>query len=208
LLCTLARLLPRPDMPAPGDHDARKAEVSEAVWRVLATHGVGGLTLRAVAAQLDATTGLVSHYFPTKRALLHHARDLAEERTTNRPRLPTPNALGIESLRGALLDVLPLSAEMVDMSRTWVSFWGAAIADVGLGANERLRYARWRSTLRGHVVAAQAERDLTRSMTPDELVMIVASFAHGLVVQSLFDETLFTPRKQAQLVDRFLAALR
>ncbi len=40
-------------MPARTDHDARRRDVSEAVWRVLAVHGFGGLTLRAVQALFD-----------------------------------------------------------------------------------------------------------------------------------------------------------
>jgi AcrR family transcriptional regulator len=47
-----------------GDHEARRRDVSEAVWRVLVAHGFGGLTMRAVAAELDASTGLLTHYFP------------------------------------------------------------------------------------------------------------------------------------------------
>ncbi len=72
-------------MPARGDHDARRRDVSEAVWRVLAEHGFGGLTLRAVAAEMGASTGLLTHYFPNKRALVAHALDVADERTASRP---------------------------------------------------------------------------------------------------------------------------
>lgn len=71
---------------AKGDHEARRLEVSEAVWRVLATRGFGGLTLRAVATELGATTGLLTHYFPAKSDLLAHALDLLEQRTAARAR--------------------------------------------------------------------------------------------------------------------------
>lgn len=82
-----------------GDDEARRRDVSEAVWRVLAAHGFGGLTMRAVAAELGATTGLLTHYFPAKRDLVAHALDLLELRTatatgSGRPpgtrRSPTP----------------------------------------------------------------------------------------------------------------------
>ena len=72
-------------MPAPTDHDARRRDVSEAVWRVLARHGFGGLTLRAVAAEMGASTGLLTHYFPSKDALVRHALTVAEARTATRP---------------------------------------------------------------------------------------------------------------------------
>ena len=69
-----------------GDHEARRRDVSAAVWQVMAARGFAGLTLRAVAAELGATTGLLTHYFPTKRALVEYALDLLEQRTTARPR--------------------------------------------------------------------------------------------------------------------------
>ncbi|MFI0835610.1 TetR family transcriptional regulator [Streptomyces sp. NPDC021140] len=50
-----------------------------------ATRGFACLPLCAVAAELGATTGLLTHYFPTKRALLEHAHGLLEQRTLSHP---------------------------------------------------------------------------------------------------------------------------
>src|SRR5262249_59854281 len=140
-------------MPAPTDHDARRRDVSAAVWRVLARHGFGGLTLRAVAAEMGASTGLVTHYFPSKDALVRHALAVAEERTATRP-------LRQDGLREALLDVLPLDATSQTMNRVWVSSWDAALGDPELHAAERARYKHWRARLRPLVLAAPRRRDL------------------------------------------------
>lgn len=83
-------------MPAPGDHDARRRDVSVAVWSVLAARGFGGLTLRAVATEMGASTGLLTHYFPTKRALLRHALGdhiQAAQRTGRLPAAADPGEL-------------------------------------------------------------------------------------------------------------------
>ena len=76
--------------PALGDHEARRLAVSEAVWRVLADRGFGVLRLRAVAAEMGASTGLLTHYFPTKRALLVYAMDLLDQRNEARRREADP----------------------------------------------------------------------------------------------------------------------
>ena len=110
-----------------GDHEARRRDVSEAVWQVMATHGFAGLTLRAVAAELGATTGLLTHYFPTKRDLVAYALDLLEQRTVARPRRAAGR--GLAALRAALLDILPLTPEATDSNRIWVSSWDAALSD-------------------------------------------------------------------------------
>jgi AcrR family transcriptional regulator len=193
-------------MPARGDHDARRADVSEAVWRVLGARGFGGLTLRAVAAEMGASTGLLTHYFPSKRALVRHALDVAEERTETRARR-IPADQGLAALRAALLDVLPLSEESIAMSRVWVSFWDAALGDADLGARQTARYVRWRGMLRPHVEVAQRRGELPSTIDTDDLVATAAAFAHGLVVQVLFDPGRFPAQRQVELLDQFLDRL-
>ncbi len=192
-------------MPARGDHDARRRDVSEAVWRVLAEHGFGGLTLRAVAAEMGASTGLLTHYFPNKRALVEHALDVADERTANRPlRTARP---GLPALRAALLDVLSLTPAATAMNRVWVSSWDVSLADRDLAARQRDRYGGWRDRLRPHVAAAVARGELPGSRDVDEIVASAAAFAHGLVVHALFDPAAFPPDRQIAMLDGFLASL-
>ncbi|MCT2594628.1 TetR family transcriptional regulator C-terminal domain-containing protein [Streptomyces sp. N2-109] len=192
--------------PARGDHEARRADVSEAVWRVLAAKGLGGLTLRAVAAEMDASTGLLTHYFPTKRALVRHALVVAEERTSAFARR-TPEAEGLASLRAALLDVLPLTPGGAAMNRVWVSSWDASLADPELRANELARLERWRGRLRAHVVSARERGELPEETDADEVTASAAAFTHGLVVHALFDPDRFPPERQTALLDGFLRGI-
>jgi AcrR family transcriptional regulator len=193
-------------MPAPTDHEARRRDVSEAVWRVLARDGFGGLTLRALAAEMGASTGLVTHYFPSKQALIRHALEVSEEHSAKRPSRDA-EADGLPALRAALLDVLPLDAATTVMNRVWVSSWDVALADRELGAAERARYRRWRARLRPMVQAAQHDGGLPRRAGTDDLVATIAAFTHGLVVQALFDPRAFPHRRQVALLDAFLESL-
>jgi AcrR family transcriptional regulator len=192
-------------MPARTDHEARRQDVSAAVWRVLAAQGFGGLTLRAVAAEMGASTGLLTHYFPSKHALVMHALEVAEKRTRTRDR-QYPAAAGLAALRAALVDVLPVSPELTEINRVWVSSWDAALADAELGALEKARYRRWRAKLRPLVVEAQQCGELP-DRDPDDLVAGLAAFTHGLVVQALFDPRAFPRKRLLGLLDDQLAAL-
>ncbi|GAA4212274.1 TetR/AcrR family transcriptional regulator [Actinocatenispora rupis] len=187
-----------------GDHDARRREASEAVWRVLDAHGFGGLTLRAVAAELGATTGLLTHYFPTKRDLVAHALDLLEQRTADRPREVAAD--GSDALRGTLLAVLPLTTEAATSNRIWVSSWDPALADPGLSRDHARRYGRSRDKLRDLVAAAQ-ERGEIRAGDPADIAAGAESFVLGLVVQALFDPAAFPARRQVALLDDYLRTL-
>ncbi|GAB2481731.1 TetR/AcrR family transcriptional regulator [Nocardiopsis aegyptia] len=187
-----------------GDHEARRRDVSEAVWRVLAARGFGGLSLRAVAAELDATTGLLTHYFPTKRDLVKHALDLLEERSGARPRRAAEE--GLPAVRAALLDILPITDAAVDGNRIWVSSWDAALADPELSGDHARRYGRSRDRLRDMVATAQRLGDLPPG-DPGRVAAGAQSFVLGLAVQALFDPRAFPPRHQVELLDDYLAAL-
>lgn len=187
-----------------GDHEARRHDVSAAVWQVMATRGFAGLTLRAVAAELGATTGLLTHYFPTKQALVAYALDLLEERTLSRPRRQAGE--GLAALRDAILDILPLTSESTDSNRIWVSSWDNALADPALSADYARMYAKGRDRMVQRVIAAQEAGELPPG-EPADLAAGAQAFALGLVVQALFDPAAFPPGRQAELLDGYLAAL-
>ncbi|WP_330342102.1 TetR/AcrR family transcriptional regulator [Streptomyces sp. NBC_00557] len=187
-----------------GDHEGRRRDVSEAVWRVMATRGFAGLTLRAVAAELGATTGLLTHYFPTKRALLEHALDLLEQRTMARPRRQT--GTGLTAFRDALLDILPLTPEATDSNRIWVSSWDAALSDPALSADYARKYAQSRDRLSRCAAAAQELGELPPGDTAP-LAAAAQAFVLGLAVQALLDPAAFPPQRQIELLDDYLATL-
>ncbi|MEW2555973.1 TetR/AcrR family transcriptional regulator [Streptomyces zhihengii] len=203
-------------MPRPkGDHEARRRDVSEAVWQVLAARGFAGLTLRTVAAELGASTGLLTHYFPTKRALVEYALDLLEKRTLARRRAagtrtaaPGGRAAphGPGALRDALLDILPVTPEAAVGNRIRVSSWDAALADPVLSAGHARRYAAGRDRLTERVSAAQELGELPPG-DPAGIAAGAQSFVLGLVVQALFDPEAFPPHRQVELLDDYLASL-
>ncbi|MET9438926.1 TetR/AcrR family transcriptional regulator [Streptomyces sp. NPDC006551] len=193
--------------PARGDHEARRRDVSEAVWRILAEHGFGGLTLRAVAGEMGATTGLLTHYFPNKRALVRTALEVLAERTEQRPRHNAP-AQGAAALRALMLDVLPLTPEAAATNRIWVASWDVALADPELAAEHAERYRRSRVRLTAQVAEAQRRGELPADTPPEDLAATAQSFALGLVVQALFAPAEYPPERQIRLVDDWLAGVR
>ncbi|MFD7645276.1 TetR/AcrR family transcriptional regulator [Kitasatospora sp. NPDC059795] len=196
--------------PARGDHDARRRDVSEAVWRVLAARGFGGLTLRAVAAELGASTGLLTHYFPNKRALVAHALDVLDRQTADRPRPATAESTGTRGLpvlRAALLDILPLDGAGTACNRIWVGSWDAALTDTELTAEHAERYRRSRRRMTELCAEAQELGELPADRPAADLAALAQSFGLGLVVQALFAPAEFPPERQRALLDDFLAGL-
>ncbi|MBC3841221.1 TetR family transcriptional regulator [Streptacidiphilus sp. 4-A2] len=197
--------------PARGDHEARRRDVSEAVWGVLAESGFGGLTLRAVAARMGASTGLLTHYFPTKHALVTHALEILDQRREQQRRVAGTAAgqlSGLAELRRILLDILPLTPDATADNRVWVSSWDVSLADPGLAEAQAERYRRSRGRLRDCVLQAVDAGELPPATDPDRLAAAAMALVHGLVVQALFDPSAFPARVQRALVDDFLGAAR
>ena len=192
-------------MPVTVDHDVRRREVAEAVWRVLAGTGFAGLSLRAVAREMGATTGLLTHYFRSKRELVQHALEVVHERTAPRMQEAETPDRGVAGLRVRLRAVLVDDAEAAVLSRVWVGFWDLALADAELGCAEAARYERWRDRLRPLVDEAVDAGELVGDR--ETVVDIVTAFTHGLVVQALFDPDRFPAERQYAVLDALLAAL-
>lgn len=175
------------------------------MWRVLADKGFGELTLRSVATAMGVSTGMLMHYFPTKRALITHALDLLEKRTAERPRRARP-AAGLATVRALLLDILPLTPGDTARNRIWVSSWDLSLADDGLTTEQADRYTRLRSTIRPHLEAARDIGELPAATDPEQLAATAVAFTHGLVVQALFDPGRFPEEVQITMLDDFLAS--
>jgi AcrR family transcriptional regulator len=196
-------------MPKIVDHDARRAELAEAVWRLASTEGLEAVTLRAVAAEAGWSTGALVHYFADKEALLLFAFRLVAERVGRRvaaaaEREPDP----LELVRRTLTEGLPLDAERRTETRLWFSFLGLALTRPALAKAQRLAYRAWR----GHVAQLLREAQRAGRLDPEldserEAAALVA-LVDGLAVQATFEpRTLSGPRQQA-LLDERLARLQ
>lgn len=182
----------------------RREDVAAAVWRVLDQAGFAGLSMRAVARELDATTGIVTHYFPSKRELTSFALELLAERSGARERPAT--ARGPADLRSALLDMLPLDAASQTSNRIWISSWDAALADEHHAAEHAERYRTSRAKVAGLVLTYFPAGEGDRAWV-DRVTETLHAFVLGLSVEAVLDPAAYPPQRQAALLDALLGDL-
>lgn len=182
----------------------RREDVAAAVWRVLDQAGFAGLSMRAVARELDATTGIVTHYFPSKRELTSFALELLAERSGARERPATTR--GPADLRSALLDMLPLDDVSQTSNRIWISSWDAALADERHAAEHAERYRASRAKVAG-LVAEFLGVDDREDERVERVTEAVHSFVLGLTVQAVLDPSAYPPERQVTLLDGILSDL-
>lgn len=150
-------------MPKLVDIEARRAQFVAASLEVIANEGLGAATMRRIAAQAGATTGAVTHYFPSRETLLleavrtaHYAAGARMQRAAQQ-RLSTA-----ERLEAVVLQALPLDAVRMREWKVWAAFRGALPGNAELWAANEAGYGNWRQYLEAMLRPLCADADSVR----------------------------------------------
>jgi AcrR family transcriptional regulator len=111
------------------DHEERRRELAEAVWRVILCDGVEGVSVRNVAAEAGWSTGALRHYFGTKEELLASAARLLEGRVVGRLQAKLRDLAPRQSVRAVLCELLPLDEERRMEGRIWFAYASRSLVD-------------------------------------------------------------------------------
>jgi AcrR family transcriptional regulator len=115
------------------DHEERRQEIAQALWRVVDEQGWAQSTMRVVAQEAGVSLGQLQHYFASRREMLTFARQLAAENAGDRVARAIA-ALAHEShprevLEIALTELLPLHPDSRATSRLHAAFVLEALHD-------------------------------------------------------------------------------
>jgi TetR/AcrR family transcriptional repressor of bet genes len=186
------------------DPSAQQAQLSHAVWDVLAGQGIERLTIRAVAAAAGCTTGLVMHRFPNRRALLRHARQLLHNRTRERVEaLETDAANPQAALRAVLTQGLALDEETATESIVWVGFLAAAVGDEELTTLHRTNNLAWRERVNRLVSAVVPDWTEDRVAT---MAFALIAMTEGAAALAATDPAAYPAAAQLAMLDTTLTA--
>ena len=183
------------------DHDLRRIAIVEATCDVIATEGLEAATMRRIAQRTGSTTGLVTHYFDSKRDLL-----LAALRSVHRAagrRMLDATESGDRDQRSAveavIEEALPLDAERLNEWRVWLAFWAQASLDDELRREQHHRYDEWREML--EAVLRTSGRDVDVEVDVDVLIAVI----DGVGTRAALDIDEFPPQRQIAIVAKVLA---
>ncbi|MEA2269275.1 MAG: hypothetical protein QOC64_1885 [Solirubrobacteraceae bacterium] len=186
-------------MPRVVDHEARRAEVVAALWRIVSREGLEAATVRRVAAETGMSTSVVSHYFAGKDDLLRAAFRLVLDRGLARAGAAPAGGLA----RALLVVALPLDAERRVEARIWIAFLGLAASRPELAAEARRVYRAWR----GALADALRADGLRAGLDAEEEAAALIALVDGLMVQAAFESWGLPPQRLLVLIDERLAAL-
>jgi len=140
------------------DPAERRQQIADALFRVIVREGVGGVSLRHVAAEAGVTAGMVQHYFASKDEMMAFAMHAASARYEQRIAAAIA-ALGADAapaatVRAVLANFIPQSDDELHDGRIGLQFQAhAAVRDdlaQGLAAGD----AQLRDWLAGLIAEA------------------------------------------------------
>ncbi|MET9296061.1 TetR/AcrR family transcriptional regulator [Streptomyces sp. NPDC003077] len=196
-------------MPKKVDHEVRRREISQALWRIASTRGLDGVSLREVAAEAGISLGRLQHYFRTKDEMLEFAlrliNDLAAQRIRSRIESLTEAPTPYEVLRTCLTGMLPLD----DKSRTGIlvgiAHFARAVHDERLRTEAKEGIPNLRGFFADQLRLAMERGEVPPGRDADAEAMLLISLADGLSTYLLLD--VYGPEEAVRLLDVHLGNL-
>ncbi|MDW0113443.1 TetR/AcrR family transcriptional regulator [Sporosarcina saromensis] len=110
-------------MPKIVNHEERKKQIAEAMWRVILDKGMEGATVRNIAEEAGLSLGALRHYFSNQDDLLVYAMTLVQERATDRiEAVAKQNLPPKEMVLAVLLEIVPVNQETLAEMEVWFAF--------------------------------------------------------------------------------------
>jgi AcrR family transcriptional regulator len=182
----------------------RRAQILRAAYEVATQEGIGGLTIRAVAARAGLSHGLIVFHFKSKShlivALLEWLLAATVVLHTPEPIARQPRAL--DRLQALLQQEMDRLSREPGRTRLLLEFWALGARHVSSRTRISAEMERYRAAFREMMEEVrQAEPFPLPDSTAEGLAAVAVGWIHGCVVQEMIDPEHFD-------IGQYLAAVR
>jgi AcrR family transcriptional regulator len=194
-------------MPKTVDHDGRRQELLEAVWRVIARDGIERTTIRTIAKETGWSSGVLAHYFTDKDDILVSALRLVHERIAARWEEKLEGLEGLAALRELVLDNLPLDDERERETRLLINYWSRRLITDGQPPEQWRRGPLLVDRLADLVLDARRLGELPDDAPAADVAERLLALIDGLSLHAVLPNSSITRERQVAFVDQELRAL-
>jgi AcrR family transcriptional regulator len=187
-------------MPKEVDHDERREELLEAVWRVIVRDGIEGTTIRAIARETGWSTGVLSHYFADKDEIIASALRLAYERIAIRWDEKLEGLTGVSALYELVVDNLPLDNERKLETQLLMNYWSMMIRGHDLTARPRRRGPLLIDLLTRFVREGQEAGEIRGDEAPEDIAERLLGLIDGFSLHALLNPDRLNGDRQLTLI--------
>jgi AcrR family transcriptional regulator len=191
-------------MPKIVDHEARREELVEATWRVIARAGMVGATMREIAREAGVSTGILAHYFADKEALLDYALRLSHRRVYERIHARTQGVIGLAALRLIMLEALPLDQERLLEAQIEMHFLSLALGNESLRELQNREFERFWDELHHRVSEAQTLGEISTTVDADWITHQLIILVEGISLEAVLYPARVHPDRQCEILEQFL----
>ena len=184
--------------------EVRREQILEAAFEVAAREGLGGLTVRSVAAEADVSHALVLFHFGRKERLLQELLEWlltstsvfeVSEEVTRLPR-------ALDRLHALLQQEMVRLVREPRRTRLFFEYWALGGRQEPIRARISTELGRYRAAFRGNMEdLLLAEPATFAGVTAEALAAVAVSWMQGCAVQAMNDPQNFD-------TDAYFAAVR
>jgi AcrR family transcriptional regulator len=114
------------------DHDERRRQYLDALWKVVRTQGAQAVSVRSVAAASEHSKSSIAYYFPSRAALLAAAVEAILDDGNRRLARINLDALNATSVVDAIMTAIPHTPAQRRRSQVWLLLLAEAGTDPDL----------------------------------------------------------------------------
>ena len=180
----------------------RRIEVSEAAWKVIVREGLDRTSMRAIARELDCTTGVVTHYFRDKQELILFALHQVTEKLKQAMEEVAEQPVSVERLIEMLCAFLPLDNERQETLKVWVAFLGYAVGRESLMLEHQTSAGQLREIIIQELKTLLSAKKIHQDIDPAVEANTLLALVNGIALDSLIQEKHLNPKQQRTVIQR------
>ncbi|MFI0243125.1 TetR/AcrR family transcriptional regulator [Streptomyces sp. NPDC016845] len=179
-------------MPRVADHDARHGQITDAVQRLIARHGLTAVTVARTAAEAGMSVGLVQHYFTAKDEMLLATFTRVNGRFAARVdelvnRGEAEGRTIADMLRQALAELMPLDDARRAEFLVRLAFAGQAAHNARLAAVQRETLVGIRSRVAQAIRNGRVCGEVAQGIDAADQALRIVAFTEGLALHTHID---------------------
>lgn len=186
---------------------ARREAVVDATWRVIMKEGLAQTSMRAIADELDCSTGVLTHHFRDKNAVMAMAMDKVGIEVARRMDLAADKAAIGGELSAEANAFLPFDAKGKKLWSVWLQFLVHALSEQAVLKRHRRHYDWLRQRFMRYLCALNDNGLLRPNSDLDLEVEYLVAVLDGLGVNALIAPRRYDKKKLAAIIETHIQRL-
>ena len=195
-------------MPKIVDRDVQREKFAEAAMRLIAQHGLEGVTMRAVAAEAGLSYGSLFHYFSSKDELLVQAVRHSTAMQSKRINAFTNKYSGLKALEHLLCDDAIISESTRDDWIVWLTFLYKAALQTSFATAYAEMIDGWQDRITRLLEDAKQAHEIGQDLDIEFEATAIWAYSAGVGQLGLLHPDLLPVKVQKQLISAYLDKLR